>query len=106
MAKFLVNASYTTEGAKGISKDGGTSRRDAVQKAVEGLGGTLECFYFAFGEADAAVIVDLPDSTSAAALSLAVNSQAAVKAWLVPLLTPEEMDEAAEKSVDYRPPGG
>jgi uncharacterized protein with GYD domain len=106
MAKFLLEASYTTEGAKGFVKDGGTGRRAAVQKAIEGLGGTLECFYFAFGDADAYVVLDLPDTTTAAALSLAVNSQGSVNLKTVQLLTAEEMDAATKQSVDYRPPGG
>jgi uncharacterized protein with GYD domain len=106
MAKFLLEASYTTEGAKGFLKDGGTGRRAAVQKAIDGLGGTIECFYFAFGDADVYVVVDLPDSTSAAALSLAVNSQGAVNLKTVLLLTAEEMDAATKQSVAYRPPGG
>jgi uncharacterized protein with GYD domain len=106
MAKFLLEASYTTEGAKGFVKDGGTGRRAAVQKAIDGLGGTIECFYFAFGDADVYVVLDLPDATSAAALSLAVNSQGSVNLKTVPLLTAEEMDAATKQSVDYRPPGG
>jgi uncharacterized protein with GYD domain len=105
MAKFMVKGSYTAEGAKGFLKDGGTGRRAAVQKAVEGLGGSIESFYFSFGDADVYVVVDLPDSTSAAALSLAVNSQGRVELQTIPLLTPEEMDEATKKSVEYRAPG-
>ncbi len=42
VAKFLVKASYTAEGAKGVQSAGGTSRRDAVAKMAEGLGGSLE----------------------------------------------------------------
>jgi uncharacterized protein with GYD domain len=105
MAKFLVKGSYTSEGAKGFLKDGGTGRRAAVQKAVEGLGGSIESFYFSFGDTDVYVISDLPDSTSAAALSLAVNSGGSVELQTIPLLTAEEMDEATKKSVEYRPPG-
>ena len=105
MAKFLVKASYTAEGAKGVQGAGGTSRREAVAKLAEGLGGSLESFYFAFGEADVYVVLDLPDNRSAAAASLAVNSTGAVAAEVVVLLTPEDFDAAAEMSVDYRPPG-
>ena len=105
MAKFMVKGSYTAEGAKGFLKDGGTGRRAAVQKAVEGLGGSIESFYFSFGDADVYVVVDLPDNTSAAALSLAVNSQGRVELQTIPLLTAEEMDEATKKSVEYRAPG-
>lgn len=105
MAKFLVKASYTTEGAKGFLKDGGTGRRAAVTKMIEGLGGSVESFYFSFGDADVYVVLDLPNSTAAAALSLAVNSQGSVELQTIPLLTAEEMDDATKQSVEYRAPG-
>ena len=105
MAKYLVKASYSAEGAKGVEKGGGTSRRDAVAKMAEGLGGSLESFYFAFGETDAYVLLDLPDNRSAAAASLAVNAAGGASSEVVVLLTPEDMDEAAKLSVEYRPPG-
>jgi uncharacterized protein with GYD domain len=106
MPKYMIQASYAAEGAKGILKEGGSSRRDTIGKLVEGLGGTMESFYFAFGEADVYVIVDLPDNSSAAAVALAVNSSAATSLKTVVLLTPDEVDEATKKNVGYRPPGG
>jgi uncharacterized protein with GYD domain len=105
MAKFLVKASYTAEGAKGVQRAGGTSRRDAVAKMAEGLGGRMESFYFAFGDTDAYVVLELPDNQSAAAASIAVSSAGAAASEVVVLLTPEEIDAAAKLSVDYRPPG-
>ncbi len=63
MAKYLFEARYTTEGAKGVAHEGGTGRRAAVAKMTEGLGGKLEAFYYAFGDVDAYVIVDLSPST-------------------------------------------
>ncbi|MGO9903326.1 MAG: GYD domain-containing protein [Solirubrobacteraceae bacterium] len=105
MAKFLVKASYTTEGAKGVQRAGGTSRRDAVARMAEGLGGKLESFYFAFGETDAYVVLDLPDNQSAAAASMAVNAAGSATSEVVVLLTPENIDAAAKLSVDYRAPG-
>lgn len=105
MAKFLVKASYTTQGAKGIQSAGGASRRDIVASMAEGLGGRLESFYFAFGETDAYVVLDLPDNQTAAAASIAVNSGGGATSEVVVLLTPEEIDAAANMSVDYRPPG-
>ena len=106
MAKYLVKASYSVDGVKGIKKDGGSARRAAVQKMIEGLGGRMECFYFTFGEPDAIAIMDVPDALSAAAMSLAVNSGGGAHVSTTVLLTPEEMDQAAKKSVSYRPPGG
>jgi uncharacterized protein with GYD domain len=105
VAKFLVKASYTVEGAKGVQSAGGTSRRDAVAKMADGLGGKLESFYFAFGDTDAYVVLDLPDNRTAAAASVAVSSSGGATSEVVVLLTPEDIDAAAELSVDYRPPG-
>jgi len=105
MAKYLYQASYTTEGAKGLLKDGGTSRRKAVKKMVEGLGGKIEAFYYAFGKDDVCVIVDVPDHVAAAAASLVIGASGAVSIKTTVLLTPEEIDKAAKKTVAYRPPG-
>jgi uncharacterized protein with GYD domain len=106
MPKYLIQASYAAQGAQGILKEGGSSRRDTIGKLIQGLGGSMESFYFAFGEADVYVVVDLPDNSSAAAVALAVNSSAATNLKTVVLLTPEEVDEASKKTVGYRPPGG
>lgn len=105
MPKYLFEASYTTEGAKGVQSAGGSSRREAVAKVAESAGGTLEGFYFAFGEADAYVIVDLPDNEAAAAVAITVNTGGGATVKTTVLLTPEEIDAAAKRSVDYRPPG-
>lgn len=105
MAKYMMKATYTIEGTKGLIKDGGSARRAAVQKAVEGLGGRLECFYFTLGEPDAFAIMDVPDAVSIVAMSLAVNATGGAHVSTTVLLTPEQIDEAAKKSVGYRPPG-
>ena len=105
MAKFLVKASYSAEGAKGVQSAGGSSRRGAIAEMAKGLGGSVESFYFAFGETDAYVVLDLPDNRSAAAASMAVNAAGAATSEVVVLLSPEDVDEAAKLSVDYRSPG-
>ncbi|MBI4634855.1 MAG: GYD domain-containing protein [Candidatus Rokubacteria bacterium] len=105
MPKYLIQASYTEAGVKGLLRDGGSKRRAAAEQAVKGLGGRLEGFYFAFGDTDVFAIADMPDSASAAAVSLAVSASGAVHAKTTVLLTPEEMDQATKKTVDYRPPG-
>jgi len=105
MAKYLITASYTAEGVKGLLKGGGTARADAVTKTIEGLGGTLESFHFAFGADDAIVIVDLPDNVSAAAVGLAVAATGLTTARTTVLLTPDEIDRAAQLQVNYSPPG-
>lgn len=105
MPKFMVKASYTAEGAKGLMKEGGTGRRAAVQKLVEGLGGKVEVFYFAYGDHDAFVIADFQDASAGLALSLAANASGAVHLSTIPLITPEEMDLATKRSVAYKAPG-
>jgi uncharacterized protein with GYD domain len=105
MPKYLLLASYTSEGTKGLLKDGGSKRRAAASTLIESLGGKIDCFYYAFGETDVVAIVDLPDSASAAAASLAINATGAVTGRVTVLLTPEEIDQAARKSVTYTPPG-
>jgi len=105
MPKYLVKASYGAEGTRGLLKEGGTARRAAVQKLIEGLGGKVEVFYYAYGEDDAYVITDVPDATAGLAISLAVNASGAVRLSTIPLITPEEIDAACKKSVSYRAPG-
>ena len=105
MPKFLIEASYTLDGVKGVQSAGGSSRREAVAQVAESVGGQLEAFYFAFGDRDAYVIVDLPDNESAAAVALTVNAAGGATVNTVVLLTPEEVDAAAQRSVEYRPPG-
>jgi uncharacterized protein with GYD domain len=106
MPKYLVKASYTAAGAKGVATGGGSARRDSVRRMAESVGGSLEAFYFAFGDTDAYVILDLPDHEAATAIALAVNSSGAVSLETVALLEPELLDAAAKRSVDYRPAGG
>jgi uncharacterized protein with GYD domain len=105
MAKFLVQVSYSVEGAQGLRKDGGTKRLRAVTKAVESVGGRVEAFYFSFGTQDAILIVDGPDNVATAALSLAVAASGAARLSSTPLLTPDEMDRACGKKTAYRAPG-
>jgi uncharacterized protein with GYD domain len=105
MAKYLIKASYTVEGTKGLLKEGGSGRRAAVAQMVQGMGGKLEAFYFAFGEPDVFAIMDVPDAISAAAISLVINSRGGAQVSTTPLITPEEIDTACKKSVAYRAPG-
>jgi uncharacterized protein with GYD domain len=95
MPNYLAVASYTPEGLKALLKTGGTARRAAVEKMLESLDGHLKAFYFAFGENDAYLIVELPNNLAAAAISLAVAAAGAVRTKTIVLLTPEEMDQVA-----------
>ncbi len=105
MPKYLFQGSYTEEGLRGLLEEGGSKRREATEQLVKSLGGTLEAYYFAFGDNDFYVIVDTPDNVSASAGSLVANASGAVKVKTIVLLTPEEVDQAVKKTVEYRPPG-
>ena len=105
MAKFLIRANYVGDGVKGLMTEGGSKRRDAARAAVESVGGTLDCMYFAFGDTDVYAICDMPDDASATAASLMINSSGAVSINLTPLMTPEEVDAATAKTPSYRAPG-
>ena len=105
MPKYLLQASYTAEGLRGLLKEGATKRKAAAEQLIDSLGGKLEVFYPAFGDTDVFLIVDAPDNESAAAASMAVGASGMVQVKTTVLLTPEEMDRATKKTVSYRPPG-
>lgn len=105
MARHLLKVRYTQSGLQGLLKDGGTGRRNAVEKMLQSVGGHLESMYFAFGDDDVFVIADVPDNVTAAAIALTVAGSGAVTASTTVLLTPEEIDRAAHKTIDYTPPG-
>jgi uncharacterized protein with GYD domain len=106
MAKYLVKASYSAEGIKGVLKEGASQRVSVVKAMMEGLGGSMEAFYFSFGDSDLYVLADLPDNTAAAAVAAAVGSSGALSSYQTTvLLTAAEIDAAAKMVVSYRPPG-
>jgi uncharacterized protein with GYD domain len=105
MPKYLIQASYTAEGLRGLQKDKASGRRQAVLNALEPLRGKLESFNFAFGDDDVVAVIDMPDNVNAAAMSLAIAASGLVRLKTTPLLTVEETDQALAKSVSYRAPG-
>lgn len=105
MAKYLVHGSYTTEGLKGLLKEGGTSRRATIEGLINSMGGKMESFYYAYGDEDVYVIADVPDEETMTAVALVVNASGAVNVKTTVLITPEAVDAAVKKTVDYRPPG-
>ena len=64
MAKFLITASYTSEGTRGLLTEGGSGRKAVLEKAIKGLGGTLEAMYFAYGDDDVLLIADVPNAVT------------------------------------------
>ncbi len=105
MPKYMVEFTYTVEGVKGLLKEGGTSRRAVTEQLVKSMGGSVEAYYFAFGKGDGFIIAELPDNTTMTAISLTVAASGAVVTRTTVLITPEEVDAAVKKTVNFRPPG-
>jgi uncharacterized protein with GYD domain len=105
VSKYLVEASYTAEGVKGVLKEGGSGRRAAVEQLITGAGGKMEAFYFVFGDDDVIVVADMPDNATMAAVSLAISAAGGATTAVRVLLTPEEIDAATKKTIEYRAPG-
>ncbi|MGP8060764.1 MAG: GYD domain-containing protein [Acidimicrobiales bacterium] len=106
MAKYLLEVSYTLEGIKGLKSEGGSARVAAATEAIEGLGGKIDAFYFAFGDTDVFVVADYPDNVSVAAAAIAVSAGGGAKVRTTVLLPASEIDAAVAKKTAYRPPGG
>ena len=105
MGKYLIQGAYSVDGHKGLLKQGGSSRREAIAKLLESVGGRLETLYFAFGSDDFVIIGDVPDNVAASAVALnAAASGAVASVRTTVLLTPEDVDQVVKKSVVYRPP--
>lgn len=105
MPKFLIEASYTPEGLRGLAKDKASGRQAVVKDALASVGGKLDGIYYALGEADVYVLCECPDHVSAAALCLAVSSSGLVRTKTIPLMTVEETDRALGMKTAYRSPG-
>lgn len=106
MAKYLVQAKYQESGLKGLLKEGGSARKAVVEKLLDSMGGTIEAYYYAFGDTDLFIIVDVPDNATAAAISMLVSATGAATNKVTVLLTPQEIDAASKKTGTYTPPGG
>jgi uncharacterized protein with GYD domain len=106
MPIVMTHATYSQAGMKGLMQDGGSKRKAAVKQMIEAAGGTLHAFYFAYGDSDVVIIAEYPDNATAASTAMAVSGSGVLSSFRsMVLITPEEMDAAAKKSVTYRPPG-
>jgi len=106
MPKYLCQGSYTDQGLKGLLTEGGSKRRAVVEQLCKEMGGKLEAYYFGFGGDDFHIVMDLPSNVDMAAVALVAQASGAVKSRITVLLTPEEVDQATKKKVNFRPPVG
>lgn len=103
--KYLVRAKYSAAGIGGVLRMGGTTRRQALEKMLNDLGGKLESFYYTLNPDEAYTIVELPDEITGAAISMTIDSSGMADIFVTPLLTPEDIDKASHIAVNYRAPG-
>jgi uncharacterized protein with GYD domain len=106
VAKYLLKIKYSADAIGGVMKDGGSARRSAAEELAKGVGGSVEAFYYAFGDDDAYAICDMPDNKAAATVAMTVSATGKIAISTVPLLTVDEMDAiAAGNKLSYTPPG-
>ena len=107
MALYLMRFSYTPETwAKLIQNP--EDRRDAARSYAEQVGGSLQGFWYGFGEHDGYAIFEVPDNVSMAGAAIAIAAGGAVAtAETTVLMTVEDTLEAVAKAknVQYRRPG-
>ena len=107
MALYLTRFNYTPETWARLAQKP-EDRRVAARTYVEGVGGKLHGFWYAFGEYDAYSLWEAPDNVSMAAVAMAISGGGALSKFeTTVLLTVEETMEAMQRSRDiqYRPPG-
>jgi uncharacterized protein with GYD domain len=104
MAKFLVQATYSADGLRGLQREKASGRQDAIRRMVQGLGGKVESLYFSLGDYDVILTIEVPDIVTGTALAVAVSASGLVRTRTTPLLSVEELDRALSIAVEYRPP--
>ena len=104
MPKYLVQGSYTEQGLQGLKREGGSKRRAMVEQLAREMGGKLEMFYYAFGDDDFVIVLDLPSNVDMAATAVVAQASGMVKSRVTVLMTPEEVDQAMQRKVDFKPP--
>jgi uncharacterized protein with GYD domain len=105
MPKYMIEATYTSKGLRGVVKDKASGRKAAIEKIINASGGKLEAVYYAFGQSDVFVLFDCPDAVTAAAISVTVSATGLVRTRTIPLLTVQETDQALSKTLPYQAPG-
>ncbi|HEY8740971.1 MAG TPA: GYD domain-containing protein [Candidatus Dormibacteraeota bacterium] len=105
MPRYLLKIKYSVQGLNGVRKEGGTARAEVARKLIEGVGGKLETFDFAFGEYDAFAVIEAPSNAAVAGAATIVGAAGGASVETVALMTAAEIDEAVRTEVAYRAPG-
>jgi uncharacterized protein with GYD domain len=105
MPKYLFQVNYVGEGVKGLLKDGGSKRRAVTEKLFKSLGGSIEAYYYAFGDTDLYIIGEFPNHAAVTACALTVTGTGTITTKTTVLLTPEDIDAAGKLTPTYSAPG-
>lgn len=108
MAKYLALFGFTSETITRFVTNP-SDRSAAVRRLVESVGGSLDCYYWMFGQYDGMAIVEVPDSHTRAAATLAIISSGAFTHFEThELIKAEDLTAIAERArgIPYQPPGG
>lgn len=98
MPHYLQQVAYSTEGWEALVEKP-ENRIEAVRPAIEKLGGKIESAWFAFGDYDVVLIIQMPTNVDASAIAMAFAAGGACKTVkTTPLLTVEEAVEAMKKA--------
>ena len=109
MAFYLLSGKFSQDSMNALVKRP-ENRLLTTTRLLQGVGGRLHYYFFCFGEYDFVLLYELPDNTSAAALSMVLSASGSVSSVKnTVLMTMEEAIEAMSKAGDalgvYQPPG-
>ncbi|MFL2984359.1 MAG: GYD domain-containing protein [Candidatus Poseidoniaceae archaeon] len=99
MPKYMYSGNYTAKGAAGLLEDGGTARRQETVRILTEMGGSLESYYWCYGNTDFIMIADLPSESAAIKLALSVGASGVFNGNLTPLISVADMDAAVNAEI-------
>jgi len=106
MPKYMYSGNYTAKGAAGLLNDGGKAREEEAEKAAASMGGSLEAYYWCYGEMDFMMIINVPSEEMAIKFSLHVGASGVFNGKLTPLISVDTMEAATSTELPFiRLPG-
>jgi len=108
MPHFLVQFSYTPRSIEGMIGQPDVDSAAQASAMVASLGAKLLGYWLAFGGFDGVVLMEVPDSSTAASIAMAIRSTGQVsRLETTVLLTMEEAREAMRRAAGatHLPPG-
>jgi uncharacterized protein with GYD domain len=108
MAKYMVLFNFGSDAIRRFVASP-SDRTAVVKELVESVGGSLECYYWMFGQYDGMAVFEMPDADTAAATILAIASSGAfTRLETHQLIAASDLTSIAKRArgIAYQPPGG